>query len=149
MEEEIKNEDYVSDAEVSEIEEEEIEKTPKKKRKSDFYIELALFLILGVLIGVALKTEAVKTITIGFDDYKMKIFKQDYDINQLQADLVKKNAAAAQPSNTAQPSDQSSPDQGATNQDNSAPENAAPTNSDQGAQNQAAPDQGTLPTNGQ
>ena len=68
MEDEIKDqEDSISEAETSEIAGE-----PKKNRsrKTDFYIELALFLILGVLIGIAIKTEAVKRITIGFDDYE-------------------------------------------------------------------------------
>jgi len=67
-----------------------------KKRKRDFYVELALFFILGILIGIAVKTEAVKRITIGFEDYKMKIEKQDYNINQIQNDLAKKQAEEAQ-----------------------------------------------------
>ncbi|HRY82906.1 MAG TPA: hypothetical protein P5232_04390 [Candidatus Moranbacteria bacterium] len=63
-----------------------------KKRKYDFYMELVLFLVLGILIGVALKTEAVKRITMGFDDYKMKIMKQDFDINKIEEDILKKQA---------------------------------------------------------
>lgn len=84
-------EDKINEAEIQEVEMEEKkqEETPKKKRKTDFYIELVLFLILGILIGIAVKTEASKKITIGFDDYKMKIKKQDYNINQLQTDLAK------------------------------------------------------------
>ncbi|MDR3559587.1 MAG: hypothetical protein P4L62_03855 [Candidatus Pacebacteria bacterium] len=68
---------------------------PKKRRhRFDFYIELALFLILGALVGISVKTEAAKRITIGFDDYKMKIERQDYDINQLQTNLDAQQAAA-------------------------------------------------------
>jgi hypothetical protein len=63
--------------------------------KKDFYIELALFLILGVLIGIAVKTEANKRITIGYNDYKMKMGIQQYSINKLQADLIKKQNDAA------------------------------------------------------
>jgi hypothetical protein len=70
-----------------------------KKSRRYFYIELALFFILGMLIGIALKTEALKKITIGYDDYRMKIEKQDYDINKLQADL---NAAQAEAQENAQ-----------------------------------------------
>jgi hypothetical protein len=71
--------------------------TKMRKRRNDFYIELALFLILGVLIGVALKNEAVKRVTMGFDDYKMKIFRQDYDLNAVQAKVIQqaKDAQAA------------------------------------------------------
>lgn len=68
------------------------EELAPKKRKADLYIELALFLILGVLIGVAVKTEAVKRITAGFDDNKMKIIQADYDINKLQEEQAVKLA---------------------------------------------------------
>lgn len=67
-----------------------VENIRKKKWIPDFYVELALFLILGVLVGIAVKTEAVKSITIGFDDYRMKIETQDYDINKMQIDLALK-----------------------------------------------------------
>lgn len=92
------NQEGITEAEINEIviEEEKVEEEelkPKKKNKTDFYIELALFLILGILIGIAIKTEATKKITIGFNDYKMKIMKQDYDINKLQADLTKQSQA--------------------------------------------------------
>ncbi|MDQ1283988.1 MAG: hypothetical protein QG620_336 [Patescibacteria group bacterium] len=73
---------------------EETEKAPRKKRKMDFYVELVLFLILGILIGVAVKNEAAKRLVIGYDDYKMKIARQDYDINKLQAEVIEKNAEA-------------------------------------------------------
>jgi len=138
MEDEIKNpEESVNEAQTSEIKEENLEtEEPKKtgKRKTDFYIELALFLILGVLIGIAVKTEAIKKITIGFDDYKMKIASQDYDINKLQQDLAKQSAAATQGSdntNTA-PSDQNA------GGDNSAGQGGS-DNSNAPAGNQNAP----------
>jgi hypothetical protein len=68
------------------------EDEPKKKGRSDFYIELALFLILGVLLGIAAKTEASKKITIGYNDYQMAIMKNDYNFNKMQADLADKRA---------------------------------------------------------
>lgn len=64
----------------------------EKKRRMDVYVEFALIFILGILIGIAVKTEAVKRITMGFDDYKMKIFSQDYDISKLQAESVRESA---------------------------------------------------------
>ncbi|MFA6383262.1 MAG: hypothetical protein WCX17_02465 [Parcubacteria group bacterium] len=63
--------------------------------KKDFYVELVLFLILGALIGITVKTEANKRITIGYNDYKMKTGIQQYSINKLQADLLKKQSEAA------------------------------------------------------
>lgn len=134
-----KAEDVIIEAEVQEIKiEEEAEKkeeAPKKKKKTDFYIELVLFFILGILIGIAVKTEADKKITIGFNDYKMKIMKQDYDINKLQADLSKQSQdaasagdqeAAPEEGEEAQPQQDQSGGNGSV-----APNQAAPDNTDQ------------------
>lgn len=82
-------------SEFEKTEEEILEEKPKKG-KYDFYVELGLFLILGILIGIALKTEAVKRITIGYDDYKMKIMKSDFDINKIEKDILQKQKDEAQ-----------------------------------------------------
>lgn len=129
MENEIKKEENFTDAETFEIEGEEAEIFPKKKRRADFYIELVLFLILGILLGFAIKKEADKRIAIGFDDYKMKIFAQDYDINKIELDLAKKSAAAtaSQPENGSAPQpDLASPDQATEGQTAPTPDTANP-----------------------
>jgi hypothetical protein len=59
----------------------------QERKKTDLYINIALLFILGVLAGVALKGEAKKNITIGFDDYKMKFSSERYKINDLQNKL--------------------------------------------------------------
>ncbi len=69
--------------------------SPEKKRR-DFFVELALFLILGFLIGIAAKSEAQKRITIGFDDYKMNMSQGDYNIAELQDELILKAQQQAQ-----------------------------------------------------
>lgn len=73
------------------------------KGRLDIYIEIALIFILGILIGIAVKTEASKRITIGFDDYKIKPSGQIYNINQLQAEQIRKyneaNSENVQPQN--------------------------------------------------
>lgn len=56
-------------------------------KKINFYIELALFLILGFLVGAVIKTEAAKRITIGFGDYTAPTLKQSYDFVQIQKNL--------------------------------------------------------------
>ncbi len=92
------NEEKIQEAVTSEFEktEEEILEEKPKKGKYDFYVELGLFFILGILIGIALKTEAVKRITIGYDDYKMKIMKSDFDINKIEKDILQKQKDEAQ-----------------------------------------------------
>jgi hypothetical protein len=72
---------------------EKSESLEKNKIKRDYYIELVLFLILGILIGVAVKTEASRRITIGYNDYRMKIGANQYNINQLQSIWIKKQNA--------------------------------------------------------
>lgn len=63
-----------------------------EEKRTDYLVELALFLLLGILVGFAAKTEAVKKITIGFDDYQLKTEGEFYKINDLQLELAKKPA---------------------------------------------------------
>jgi hypothetical protein len=84
----------------------ELDPIRAKKRKNDWLIELFLFLILGILIGVAIKTEAIKRVTIGYDDYKMKIKNQDYNINKIREGLAVKQAQEEQQNNQGSPADQ-------------------------------------------
>ena len=74
------------------------EELKEKKKRRDLKIEMALFFILGILIGVTIKTEAVKNVTIGFNDYQLKNGKQAYNLDQMKADLDKQmqDAQAAQ-----------------------------------------------------
>jgi hypothetical protein len=97
----IMNDEIIKDAEteVKTEEESDIKEMPQKQNWRDWYVELALILILGILIGIAVKTEASKRITMGFDDYKIKSSAEAYSISQLEADLKKKFEAeqASQP----------------------------------------------------
>jgi hypothetical protein len=76
---------------VEEIKENNLEKKDnwEKNQKKDFYIEIILMLILGILIGMAIKTEASKRITIGSDDYKIKFSDDAYNLNKLEKELAK------------------------------------------------------------
>ena len=67
--------------------ENEIQRAKKKRREIIF--EFALFFVLGVLLGVTIKTEAVKKITIGFNDYQIEN-KERYDIASIKSDLERK-----------------------------------------------------------
>ena len=67
--------------------ENEIERSKRKRREIIF--EFSLFFVLGVLLGVTVKTEAVKKITIGFNDYQIESNKTRYDIASIRNDLEK------------------------------------------------------------
>jgi hypothetical protein len=66
------------------------------KKKMDFRFELALFLILGFLLGVVIKSEAVKRVTIGFNDGAIASVKQGYDFEKIKSDLAKASKAQEQ-----------------------------------------------------
>lgn len=63
-----------------------------RKKKRETVIELALVFILGILIGITIKTEAVKRITIGFNDYQMPAKIERYNIPQLRSKLLQEAA---------------------------------------------------------
>ena len=97
---ELKNfmeEDKIKEAEVENVKKEKISFEEKKeKSKRDFYIGMVLFAVLGLLLGMAIKTEALKKISIGHNDYQMKIMKTDYDINKMGKDLAEKQKEASE-----------------------------------------------------
>jgi len=64
----------------------------EKKKKKDLIFELTLFFILGLLIGITVKTEAVKRITIGFNDYQIPTKTQRYDVAELKRNLFQQAA---------------------------------------------------------
>jgi cytoskeletal protein RodZ len=116
---EIKNvDDYVNDAETKDLDDDK--KKKEKRVRRDYYIELSLFLILGILLGVAIKTEAVKRITIGYNDYKMKTMSQEYDINKMQKDMLAKQVEAAKEAEDN--SSAQNPGDGTANADPNAPQ---------------------------
>jgi len=73
----------IKDAEIIPVNDE-------KQGQGNPYIEKALILILGILIGIAVKTEALEKITIGFDDYLMSYHEQSYDLNKMQDEQIEK-----------------------------------------------------------
>jgi hypothetical protein len=67
-----------------------------KKKKKDLIFELTLFFILGALIGITVKTEAAKKITIGFNDYQIPAKAQRYDLAALKSELLRQAAQRQQ-----------------------------------------------------
>ena len=83
--------------------------TEQKRERGLYYFELLLFVILGFLLGIVVKTEAAKRITIGFDDYRVAPKSQGYDFNALEQELAKQQkdqgsggSAAAAPGGSCQ-----------------------------------------------
>ena len=89
-------------------ESEESEEYLAKKKKREVIFEMALFLILGILLGITIKTEAVKRITIGFNDYKVVDGKNAYNISDMK-NRLEQQAQAAQSQGAQQQVQQQSP----------------------------------------
>lgn len=102
---------------TSEIVAEETSEEKAKRKKREWIFELALFFILGVLLGVTIKTEAVKRVTIGFNDYQIRPVQNAYNMNALKQTALQKQqeaqqqAAGEQLKQQAQTQSQSAPDQ--------------------------------------
>jgi len=68
-------------------------------------VNFLLIFILGFLVGVALKSEAQKRMTIGFNDYLVPKYKQNVDLM-----APKNNPAQNNNQNPNQPNAQPAPD---------------------------------------
>lgn len=80
------------------IQEASIEKTTGKKINT----EILLYFVLGVLLGIVIKTEAIKRWVVGFEDYKLAGIQRDYDINKIEAGLIEKAKKQAEEAKKAQ-----------------------------------------------
>jgi predicted nucleic acid-binding Zn ribbon protein len=70
-----------------EFPEEESAEELEKKKKREVLFEMALFLVLGILLGITMKTEAVKRITIGFNDYKIVNGRNAFNTSEMKKKL--------------------------------------------------------------
>ena len=87
----------INDAEVSSLEENDEEIiTQKTESGKKYHLEIVLILIIGFLLGVMIKSEALKSISIGFNDYKVVSAKQGYNIDEIEKELMEKSKAAAE-----------------------------------------------------
>ena len=77
-------------------EKDENEEDLEKKRKREVIFELVLFFVLGILVGITVKTEAVKRITIGFNDYNIINGKNAYNITDMKNRLDQQAEAVQQ-----------------------------------------------------
>lgn len=85
--------EVVKDAEIETVAEQEDAQTESVEQKRNPMVRMVLLFILGILLGVVVKTEASKNITMGYSDYK--VTSRDlaaYDINAIQRDLAAKGA---------------------------------------------------------
>ena len=92
---------------MQEMNDQEEEEAYEKKNKKEFLSRLVMIFVLGFLIGIAFKTEALKKVTVGYNDYLVKTKSQDYDINQAQKELNKARDAASEAQTPENPDDSS------------------------------------------
>lgn len=71
----------------------------KKMKINEKAINYLLIFILGFLVGVAVKTEAKKRITIGYGDYMATKMKQDFDLMKPETNATPEAPASVQENN--------------------------------------------------
>lgn len=104
MEDKEKNE--IQDAEVDKISEDSLAyNKDSAKSKKNYRTEIILILIIGILVGIMVKAEALKKLSIGFSDYRVKGGAQEYDLEEIEKKLIeeskKQQEEAAQMKNSA------------------------------------------------
>lgn len=89
---------------------EKISTIAKKIRINDKAVNFLLIFILGFLVGVAVKTEAKKRVTIGYGDYLAEDMKQDFDLmkpgNAPAAPAAEEQGATENPGESQNPNQQ-------------------------------------------
>lgn len=85
----------MEDQEKKEIHDAEIEKIEgaEKKDKKNYRTEIILILIIGLLLGIMIKAEALKKLSIGFSDYKVRGGAQSYDLDAIEKRLTEEAKA--------------------------------------------------------
>ena len=91
---------------------EKFSKYLKKIKINEKTINYVLIFVLGFLVGIAVKTEAKKRITIGYGDYLVQGMKSDLDLSTPAPSAPADNSAGSQ---AAPDQIQNSPDQQPTN----------------------------------
>lgn len=79
--------DNIRDAEVDEIE------SGDEGKKKNYRTEVILILIIGLLLGVMLKAESLKRVSVGFSDYKVEGGAQGYDMDSIEKKMIEENNA--------------------------------------------------------
>lgn len=84
MEDQEKND--IQDAQISETE----ETGDKLKNKKNYHTEIILIFIIGLLLGIMIKAESLKKVSIGFSDYRVKGGSQEYKLDDIEKKLMEK-----------------------------------------------------------
>lgn len=81
----------ISDAQTEDFPQENLSRVKGEDignhEKRSLKIELALIFILGFLLGMVVKTEALKRITMGFNDYLIVSRESDFDYSAIEKRL--------------------------------------------------------------
>lgn len=80
----------IQDAQISET----TENDNKPKNKKSYQTEIILIFIIGLLLGIMLKAESLKKVSIGFSDYRVAGGVQEYKMDDIEKQLKEKSEKA-------------------------------------------------------
>lgn len=94
----------MEDLEKNDIKDAEIEETSvdKKEDKKNYRTEIILIFIIGLLLGIMIKAESLKKVSIGFSDYKVTGGAQGYDLDEIEEKLIQESKAKQEEAANAQ-----------------------------------------------
>lgn len=77
----------IKDAQIEEINDD------KKENKKNYRTEIVLIFIIGLLLGIMIKAESLKKVSIGFSDYKVTGGAQGYDLDGIEERMLEESKA--------------------------------------------------------
>ncbi|HBI17416.1 MAG: hypothetical protein UR60_C0016G0018 [Candidatus Moranbacteria bacterium GW2011_GWF2_34_56] len=61
------------------------------KKGKKYHTEIILIFIIGLLLGIMIKAESLKKVSIGFSDYRVTGGSQGYDLNEIEKKMIEES----------------------------------------------------------
>ncbi|EKE20913.1 MAG: hypothetical protein ACD_7C00429G0003 [uncultured bacterium] len=60
-------------------------------KSKNYHTEIILIFIIGLLLGIMVKAESLKKVSIGFSDYKLKGGAQEYNLDEIEKKMIEES----------------------------------------------------------
>lgn len=89
----------------------------EKSKKRGYQMEIILIFIIGLLLGIMAKAESLKTVSIGFSDYRLKGGIQEYNLDEIEKKIIEEAEKMQQEAQQEQMPAQEGQEQGSANKE--------------------------------
>lgn len=63
----------------------------KVKKGKNYHTEIILIFIIGLLLGIMIKAESLKKVSIGFSDYRVMGGSQGYNLDEIEKKMIEES----------------------------------------------------------